>query len=103
MALFLLLVIVGGIALDDGCCSEEFGANTSISASDAADNSPVEMPGDCECPQCISCFRCGHFTADFTTSLSVTLLTDDANSYAEFASFFATSPYISGLKRPPIT
>lgn len=105
LTLFLLaIVLFGAFSPDDGCCSgDETSATASLSISDTTDSSmPANLPIGCECPQCTTCFRCGHFAVTFGESVDVVSFISDTNNFSEYASFFAPSPYIPGLKRPPI-
>lgn len=108
VSLILFLVfLASGLSSGASCCFE--GSEESINVDSVLSDLPSsndlpDSPLDCECPQCINCIFCGHFTVTAGGILNAAI--PFVNSIALYDGYhrpIAPSPYIAGIKRPPIS
>lgn len=108
VSLILFLVILqSGLSSGTGCCfenAEDSDVAYSVFADFPNTNELPDSPFDCDCPQCINCLFCGQFTntAD-SIHLKVPSLVISVALYDGYNRPIAPSPYIAGIKRPPIS
>ena len=101
--LLICMFVLTAVVADDGCCdSKESPSASSVQISDQAQDTADTDSKSCDCTSCFNCVRCGGAASVEVQYFSFSDV-EGGLIYGFYTLSNAPSPYLSGLKRPPIS
>lgn len=101
--LLICMFVVTAAVADDGCCDgKESPSVDSFQISDHGQNTADTDSKSCDCTSCFNCVRCGG-AASVEVQYFPFSNVEGALIFGFYRSSNAPSPYLSNLKRPPIS